>query len=158
MAFSVKPAIIEEKQIIFALIQPFLDELSQFPDQDPDYKDEDGVYQYPYLGHYWREKERFPYLLYSDSNIAGFALVRQGWEQWEMAEFYVSPEFRRRGLAMTCVTEIFKRHPGLWRISFNKYNNPSRQLWKKLALTLTRGDIEEGESDKNHDYILFSIS
>ena len=157
MTFAVKSANIEEKPIILDLIQPYLAELSRLPDEDPDYKDENGIYQYPYLDHYWREKERFPYLLYGDDKIAGFALVRQDGDHWEMSEFYASPQFRRRGLAMTCVGEIFKEHPGEWRISFNKYNNPSRQLWKKLALTLAQGKIEEGESDKNHDFIRFTV-
>ena len=157
MLFSIKHATIEEKKIIFGLIQPFLDELSRFPDDDPDYKDENGIYQYKNLDAYWQEKERFPYLLYSGSEIAGFSLVRLDGDHWEMEDVYVLPQFRRRGLAMTCVTEIFKEHPDLWRIAFNKHNTPSRQLWKKLALSLAHGKIEEGESDKNHDFIRFSV-
>ncbi len=102
--FWVKPAGLEDKPVIFNLLQLDMDELSQFPDEEPDYKDEKGVYSYPYFDHYWREHERFPYLLYSDSAIAGFALVRQDGKQWEMAEFYVLPQFRLRSLATTCVT------------------------------------------------------
>ena len=157
MTFSIKPATIEQKQIIYALIQPYLDELSHFPDQNPDPKDGNGVYLYPDLDAYWQEAARYPYLLYSNSKIAGFALVRLDGEHWEMAEFYVLPEFRRRGLAMTCATEIFKRHPGEWRIGFNKHNQPSRALWQKLAEHLSKGEILAGEEDTNHDYIRFSV-
>ena len=76
MTFSIKSAIIEEKQILFALLQPFLDELSHFPDQNPDPKDGNGVYLYPDLDAYWKETQRYPYLLHNDDKIAGFALVR----------------------------------------------------------------------------------
>ena len=154
--FWVKPAGLEDKPVIFNLLQLDMDELSQFPDEEPDYKDEKGVYSYPYFDHYWREHERFPYLLYSDSAIAGFALVRQDGKQWEMAEFYVLPQFRLRSLATTCVTEIFKKHPGKWKIGYNKYNKPGQALWQKAAERFSKGDILV-EEDASHDYLLFSV-
>jgi predicted acetyltransferase len=157
MTFSVRPATIEEKQIIKSLLQPYLTELSQFEDHEPDPKDEAGIYLYPYLDAYWQEVERFPYLLYSDKSLAGFALVRKEGDHWEMAEFYVLPEYRRRGAGMACATLIFKKHPGSWRIGFNKQNYPSRRLWRKLALALADGFSEEGEADISHDYIRFSV-
>jgi predicted acetyltransferase len=107
MPFFLKPANIEEKQVIFNLFQPYLNELSHFPDEEIEYKDEKGIYKYPYLDHYWRESERYPYLLLKDDRVAGFALVRRVEEHWEMGEFYVSPEFRRCGVATTCATDIF---------------------------------------------------
>jgi len=157
MVFSTKSATIEEKQVIRNLLQPYLDELSHFPDQDADYKDEDGIYYHPYLDAYWRERERYSYLLYSDHTISGFALVRQEHELWEMAEFYVLPEFRRHGLALTCATDIFNKHPGKWKIGYNKHNQPSRALWQKLAERLSKGDILIGELDESHDFICFAV-
>ncbi len=158
MKFSIKPAEISEKETISRLLQPYLTELSQFPDENPDYKDANGIYLYPYLDDYWQEESRYPYLLYADETLAGFALVRKDRGRWQMAEFYVLPEFRRRGLAMKCVDDIFRIHTGGWTITFNKHNNPSRQLWKKLADKLAVGDIEEGEADTSHDYMNFTIN
>jgi len=155
MDCTVTRANIHEKEIIRALLQPYLDELSSFPDENPDYKDENDIYLYPYLNAYWQENARFPYLLYGDGKLAGFALVRQDGEHWEMAEFYVLPEFRRRGLGTACAREIFKKHPGDWRIGFNKHNLASRNLWRKLARVLSKDDIEEGSLDASHDYIRF---
>jgi predicted acetyltransferase len=156
MDCSIRIAQITEKKIIFALLQPYLSELSRFPDGRPDYKDENGIYLYPYLDAYWREKERFPYLLYDGEKIAGFALVRKDGENWELAEFYVKPVYRRRGFAAACAAEIFHRHPGTWQISFNKFNQASRNLWHKLAKDFAAGEIEEGEQDKSHDFLRFS--
>jgi predicted acetyltransferase len=157
MDYSIRPAKIEEKKIIFALLQPYLSELSRFPDKYPDYKDENGIYLYPYLDAYWKEKERYPYLLYDKEKIAGFALVRKNGDCWELSEFYVKPIFRRRGLAEACAADIFLRHPGPWKISFNKFNRASRYLWRKLAKNLCHAEIDEGELDISHDYIRFSI-
>jgi predicted acetyltransferase len=157
MTFHMRSATIEQKPIIFDLIQPYLDELSRFPDDEPDYKDAEGVYHYRYLDAYWQEETRFPYLFFDGDRLAGFALVRMDGDHWEMAEIYVLPEFRRRDLAGTCVADIFKRHTGVWKISFNKHNAPSRHFWRKLAASLADGRVEEGELDGNHDYIAFSI-
>lgn len=156
MKFSIKPADISEKETIFKLLQPYLTELSRFPDENPDYKDENGIYLYPYLDNYWEEAFRFPYIFYADDELAGLALVRKDRDKWQVAEFYVLPEFRRRGLAMKCAEDIFRIQTGGWAIAFNKHNNPSRQLWKKLADKLAEGDIKEGEADGSHDYIRFS--
>ena len=155
MPYFLKLANIEEKQVIFNLFQPYLNELSHFPDEEIEYKDEKGIYQYPYLDHYWRESERYPYLLLKDDRVAGFALVRQVGEHWEIGEFYVSPEFRRCGVATTFAADIFKKHPGEWQIGFNRHNQPSRALWQKLATSLSK-DISTGHEDGWHDYIRFS--
>ena len=157
MVFSIEPAEIGEKATIKNLLQSYLTELSRFDDHVPDYKDETGQYAYPYLDDYWVEDARYPYLLYCDDQFAGFALVRKLDNYYEMAEFYVLPEFRLRGVGPGCATELFKRHTGMWRIGFNKQNNPSRQLWKKLAKNLACSDIEEGEVDISHDYISFTV-
>ena len=44
MQFLVKPASIKEKPVIQSLIQPYLDELSHFPDEHLGYKDENDNY------------------------------------------------------------------------------------------------------------------
>lgn len=157
MDYSIRPAKIIEKKIIFALLQPYLTELSRFPDEHMDYKDENGIYLYPYLDAYWQEKERYPYLLCDNGKIAGFALVRKDADHWELAEFYVKPVFRRRGLAEACAAEILHRHLGSWKISFNKHNLAGRSLWRKLAKNLSRGDIKEDELDISHDYVRFPV-
>jgi predicted acetyltransferase len=154
--FAAKSALVEDKNTIFALLQPYLDELSHFPDEKVDYRDENGIYQYPYLDAYWRESERHPYLLLSDRKIAGFAFVRREGNHWEMAEFYVLPEFRRHGLASVFARDIFRKHPGEWRIDFNKHNKAGDALWKKLAYCLSNGEVLAGELNASHSYIRFS--
>lgn len=153
----IKPASIDDKHTIHDLFQPYFDELTGFPDDEPEYKDEDGIYRYPYLDNYWQEDSRYPYLLYCDDRIAGFALVRHTGEHWEMAEVYVDPEFRRRSVAYDCSAELFKRHPGQWRIGFNRHNAASRALWEKLTQKLAKESVETGHSDSSHDFVRFSV-
>ena len=157
MSNHIKEATIEEKLIIHNLIQPYMDELSKFPDDSPDYKDEDDIYHYPYLDDYWLEDTRYPYLLFRDNKIAGFALVSYYDSYWRMAEIFVLPEFRQNRVAFDCSSEIFREHPGIWKISFNKRNFPSQSLWQKLADNLSKGTISAGQSTSSHDYIMFCM-
>jgi predicted acetyltransferase len=157
MKYYIKPAEIKDKVTIKDLLQPYLEELSRFPDDHPDIKDENGIYLYPYLDAYWEEVTRFPYLFYAGKKLAGFAMVRKAEDHWEIAEFYVKPGFRRQGLGEWAATQIFKKHRGKWRIGFNKHNNASRALWKKLAKRLSKSAITKGETDTSHDYIRFSV-
>jgi predicted acetyltransferase len=158
MSFSVKPAALKDKSIIHSFLQPYLDELSRFPDEHPDGKDDNGVYFYPYLDAYWQEEGvRFPYLLYRGDDLAGFAMVRKEMDHWEMAEFYVKPPFRRTGLGRTCAAALLKKHPGVWRIDFNRHNLASRNLWKSLTDRLSQGEAKEGRADGSHDFLGFCV-
>ena len=157
MSFSVRLGVPEEKTIIHSLLQPYLDELCRFTGEIAEYKDEHGIFQYPYLDAYWQEKERFPYLLVADERIAGFALVRKDNDHWEIAEFFIKPEFRRRGLGEAATLVILKKHPGLWQISYNKHNKPGQHLWIKLAEKFTKDKVKTGELDVSHDFVSFSV-
>jgi predicted acetyltransferase len=157
VAFSVKAASLKEKPVICSLLQPYLDELFRFPGENREYKDESGIYLYPFLDDYWRDSERFPYLLYSEAVILGFALVRKDEDYWEMSEYYIKPGFRRRCAGNACARDILSRHPGKWKIIFNKSNQPGAALWKKLADNLAKGDISRGELNSSRDYICFSV-
>ena len=157
MVFSVKLASIGDKQVIRGLLQPYLEELSKLPGEDVDYRDEAGVYHYPYLDACWLEAERFPYLLYAKNNLAGFAMVRKDGDHWEMAEYYVVRRFRQRGVGKAAAAQILERHKGEWRIGFNKHNEPARALWIKLAASLAVGGVEQGEADAAHAYVRFSV-
>jgi len=154
MKNTIKLATLNEKRVISTLLQAYLEELSHYPGEVIEYKDESGTYNYPFFDTYWRENQRYPYLLFEENRTAGFALVRRKKEHWEMAEFYVLPEFRRRGLGMSCALDIFKNHLGKWEIHFNKYNLASRSLWHKSAISLSK-DISTGELNSSHEYIRF---
>jgi len=158
LPFSIRPATPAEKPVIEALLQPYFTELSRLPDEHPDPQDENGTCLYPYLDAYWRESLRFPYLLLSGNDLAGFALVRHNGFEWEMAEFYVKPEFRGRGLGLTCATLIVENHPGAWHIGFNRANHAGRRLWTKLPSEVADGIVRAGQADASHNYVEFSTA
>lgn len=156
MSISIRLAKIEDKETIFSLLQPYLKELSLYANEEVDCPDERGVYRYRYLDAYWLERGRYPYLLMSNRKIAGFALVRQEGSHWEMAEFYVLPEFRRRGIALSSASQVLKNHFGEWRMEFNNNNKAGSALWHKLAKNSSKTDIRSGTASIGHDYVSFS--
>jgi predicted acetyltransferase len=89
---------------------------------------------YEYLPCYWTEPERFPFLIRVEDRIAGFALIRKVDEiapTMEMAEFYVIPEFRRRGIGRYSALAICGKFPCYWRIEVIKANHPAVEFWTK---------------------------
>jgi predicted acetyltransferase len=157
MSNHIKKVSVEDKQTILNLWKPYIDELNNSYYESQDDKDEEEIYHYTWLDNYWQEETRFPYLVLSGKKVAGFALINFSSDYWRINEFYILPEFRRHGVAFDCATEIFRKHPGNWEISFNKRNIPGRSLWQKLAGNISKGTISTGESSSSHDYIRFSV-
>ncbi|BEM13977.1 hypothetical protein SM14VA7_18030 [Serratia marcescens] len=94
MAFSLEQASLSQRPLLAAMLSDCLRELGA-----------DG--DYPYLPLYWREVGRYPYLMLSDRQTAGFALVRRlDSATVEMAEFYIKPKWRRNGLPAPCSCSI----------------------------------------------------
>jgi len=119
-------------------------------------RDSNGFYPYIYLDNYWLDDDRYPYLLYSGNEIGGFALVRKEKTIWEIAEFYILPEYRKIKLGLICAREILLRHPGDWIIEYNKENITGSRLWNKLALEKAASGLEKGQLDNGHSYLKFS--
>ena len=65
---TIVPATLDQKQLVANLIQLYLYDMTEsmpFP------VGADGRFEYDFLHRFWR----FPYLIHSDDEIAGFALV-----------------------------------------------------------------------------------
>lgn len=152
MDYEVKIARLSNIPIIKNLLQPYLEELSQY---EPCTKNKKGEYEYKYLDQYWSNETRFPFLLYYKGEIAGFAFVRIVDGTYSVAEFYIKPQLRLRGIGFTCAQDIIERFKGNWFIEFYK-ENTARLFWRKVAETQTAGNIEEHESSETHDCLEFS--
>jgi predicted acetyltransferase len=91
--------------------------------------------RYPYFDLYWTEPDsRWPYWLMEDRTNAGFALIRRNHEagRTEMAEFYVAPKFRHRGIGLGAARRLIKRYPGDWRITQRKANSGAIAFWHRV--------------------------
>ncbi|HEB0101022.1 TPA: GNAT family N-acetyltransferase [Serratia marcescens] len=120
MAFSLEQATHAQRPLLAVMLSDCLRELGA-----------DG--DYPYLPLYWREVGRYPYLILSDRQTAGFALVRRlDSVTVEMAEFYIKPEWRRTGLGLRAARALFVQHPGGWSLSVSPDNPRGLAFWRAV--------------------------
>jgi predicted acetyltransferase len=91
--------------------------------------------RYAYFDLYWTEPEtRWPFWLRIDDRNAGFALVRRNVDlaSMEMAEFFVIPEFRSRGIGLAAARRLIGRYPGNWRITQRENNAGAIAFWHRV--------------------------
>ncbi|MCP1103890.1 GNAT family N-acetyltransferase [Serratia nevei] len=120
MPFSLVSASCAQRPLLAAMLSACLRELGA---------DE----AYPYLPLYWREAGRYPYLILSDRQTAGFALVRRlDSATVEMAEFYIKPEWRRTGMGQRAARALFAQHPGGWSLSVSPDNPRGLAFWRSV--------------------------
>ena len=114
------------------ILLEYLTELSAF---DPDIKfDEKGVPIYKWFDCYWIDKDRFPFYFLIDGQIAGIALIREmGNMEYDFAEFYVRPEFRKDGNSLWFAQEIVSIFDGEFVFATRHTNPRAIKFWGKFA-------------------------
>lgn len=142
------PARVEDKSIIANLLQLYLYDFSEFAGWA---MNEHGLFNYPYLDHYWTEPERHPFLVRVDGEIAGLALVqtlaRDGGQSHHLAEFYILRKFRRAGIGETAARQLFDRFPGSWAVAQRDWNIAAQHFWRRVIGRYTGGSYTERRDD-----------
>jgi len=131
---SLVPATDAHKPVIANLMQLYLYDMTEsmpFP------VGPDGRFEYDFFDRFWR----FPYLIHSGEEIAGFAFVIDECPLtdtapcWFMAEFFILKAYRRHGAGRAALAAILQRHPGDWHIGVPHANVPAQAFWGR-ALTV----------------------
>ena len=95
MNVEVRQAAKEEQNQIEALLNDYLSELSQHREICVGAT---SAAEYRYLKDYWSDSSRFPFTLWTNGELAGFAFVRRTEEDqkpvFQVAEFFVKPKYR----------------------------------------------------------------
>ena len=84
---------------------------------------------YHYFDTYWHEPERLPLFVLAEGELAGFALVRAIAGGWNIAEFGIRPELRRKGVGQAAVAAL----ADLARQSESDYLTAEVQSWNSSA-------------------------
>ncbi|HET9843135.1 MAG TPA: GNAT family N-acetyltransferase, partial [Gammaproteobacteria bacterium] len=99
MNIEIIQAKIEQKPILANLLELYAYDFTEFWDFDIG---KNGFYGYEWLSLYWKEANRFPYLIYVEDKIAGFVLVQKGSpisddkDVYDMAEFFIMRKYKRK--------------------------------------------------------------
>jgi predicted acetyltransferase len=132
----------------------YLEEMTQFEPEA------EVTLTYPYLGHYWRESDRFPFVITHDGQDCGFALIRRiapgdgTGDYHAIAEFFIQPGFRRRGLGAGIVAEVLQRFPGKWLIQVLELNQPARHFWQGTLDTISGQTLQPEFDGRFYNYWL----
>ena len=144
-----------EKALLSRMLQAYLGELAEYGHDQPD---ENGAYPYPYLETYWKEVGRYPYCLLAGDIWAGFGLINRHTlsadDAHAIAEFYVAPEYRRKGYGMSFAEELLSLHPGHWEISHFAGNLPAHYFWKKAIESISN----EAETHERDGRLIYNFS
>jgi len=129
-----------EKELVHRLDQFYLYEFSPFlPDQ---YKvADDGLFHDGDYLEFWEHSNKHPYLIFHDSEIAGFALVDDLGAHFLMAQFFVMLKFQGTGVAMAAAFDIFDKHRGKWIVESLITNIKSEGFWPRIIDIYTRGNF-----------------
>ncbi len=108
-----------------------------------------GLYDYPYLDHYWIEPGRSPFLVRVDGKLAGFVLVSRynyltGFKDgWVIAEFFIMRKYRHQGIGEYVAKWIFDHHPGSWQVGQITQNSAAATFWRKVIGRFSGENYEE---------------
>ncbi len=129
---SIRIATLGERDEVKSHFDEYLKELSQF---DPKIKfDKNGVPIYKWFDCYFEDDDRFLFLLSEGEKFMGLAMVRELEEKhYEIAEFYVAPEYRKDNNALDFAKDVVKRFGGAFSFSTRLENKRAIAFWDKFV-------------------------
>ncbi len=125
----IERVLVEQKEILFNLMQLYLYEFTDFVDDD---FDEKGIFPYEYFDLYWQEPERFPFFIFWEGKLVGFVLVRFTGDKYAIAEFFVARRYRGKGIGKSAAIQVFEIFKGDWEVSQLESNVDGIAFWRKV--------------------------
>lgn len=139
----------QDKEIIQNLMQFYMYDFSEFVVVDVE---ANGLFaDYKNLDSYWKDENRFPYIIQTDKKHIGFVLVRfietDKRNYFSIAEFFVMKKYRRKGIGKSVAHQIFNLHKGTWEVFQKKSNKPAHLFWNKVINDYTKGNFTQRFED-----------
>jgi predicted acetyltransferase len=131
---------------------------------------EDSGYPTKYLvenfKRYFEEKDRYPFLIKVDQEVAGFALIdKKGSDpevEWNIGEFFILAKFQGQGLGRRVAEEIFNKFHGKWEVACLPDNSGAYKFWKKIVANYSNNNYQEVKKIIQHlnpyEMIVFNFS
>ena len=116
---------------------------------------EHGAREGELLARWFRDDRSHPVLILDGGRAAGFALVARplvtgaakGAPEFRMAEFFIHPRNRRRGIGRAAAVLLFSRFAGLWEVAEASANGEAVKFWRQVIMGFTRGRYDERVRD-----------
>src|SRR6185436_4568145 len=140
MQIDVRPATAAEEPVLANLLQLYVHDFSEFSDLKIG---ADGRFGYERLPLYWRESNRFPFLVRANGDLAGFVLVQKGSQVtgeadvWDVAEFFILRRYRRHRVGVRVAHDVWRRFEGRWEVRVMENNPVATIFWQRAISELT---------------------
>lgn len=156
MNIEVKKVEIQDKDIIANLMQLYQYDFTEFGGE---HLGERGKFTYEYLDEYWTDKERYPFLILVNGEIAGFSLINKhsllGAKNTNaIAEFFILKYFRKKGIGAFAAEKIIHHFPGKWEISQTFQNTTAQKFWLNFVKDLKGNDFKRIELPEEEKIVL----
>jgi predicted acetyltransferase len=144
-------ATLQQISILENLLELYAEDFREFHAIEPG---PDGRFVYPGLSLYWQEEGRHPFFIHVDGEPAGFALVQRGSRTagnasaWDMAEFFILREGRRRGAGTKAAHQVFRLFPGLWEVRVMQANRAALHFWERALSQFTGKTMVAARQDR----------
>lgn len=130
----------QNKAIFERLAQDYEDEFSPITGKIPDEKGKYSIdvdWHAPSIGYYWKE----------GNAVVGFCIMKPIEEYNDIAEFYVVPSYRKKGIGKKLAFAVFNRHRGLWQVRQILLATDANKFWKRVVSSYTLGKYTEMEME-----------
>jgi len=144
LVLELVPALLEDQPVLANLLELYIYDFTEFVPND--LKD-DGRFGYPQLSSFWSDPRRTPFLAKINGKLAGFVLIQQEFQisreitgdspVRDIVEFFVMRRFRRGGTGTELAHQIWRRHPGPWKVRVRDNNLPARRFWQSTVDSFT---------------------
>ncbi len=149
---NLRPATYEQKSIIQNLSRFYAYDMSKACGSEPGWAfPKDGLYGGHHVDRYWTDPNRHPFIIEIEGELGGFVLVNKIGStpdvDWNIAEFFITGNFQRKGMGRQIALEVFKRFPGKIEIMILPCNKPALSFWRKVVKEYTKGQFTENRKD-----------
>jgi len=93
---------------------------------------------------YWEEDGHYPYFVISNSEIAGFSLLRKYPEDktyYDIGQFFILRKFKGKGIGCEAFRQSVSKFPGKWMTRVLPGNMGAKKFWLKVISDITQGDF-----------------
>lgn len=95
-------------------------------------------------------QEHPSYLLYDQTSPIGFCIKGVQEARHDIAEFYVVPSYRSKGIGRHFAAEIFKKYPGPWQVRQIDGADKAILFWRSAIQVFTNNNFTECVVEDNY--------
>ena len=138
----------DDKKLVYNLLQFALYDGSQYIENKID---DEGVFQYKYFENYFKDNDRYAYLIEYQGEVVGFTFINKYLkifsEGYSIAEFLILPNYRRLHIGSEVCNIIFSKFKGNFEIEPIPNSETAYKFWKKVISNYTNDNYKENNVD-----------